>query len=399
MKETAARNKPRDANRRHGKVRVAVPSQTPVGSPPPARDPEDDLPDGGESRSGGDEVGRPAENMQELRHQLKYARVGTGDIAAAFYACTFKVGAKGFTMLIVTCRRSGRWKKALEIFETMRGGGVWGVKPNFYTYSALISVCCNAGACNKAIDIVRDMIYAASSGTDPGIEPDVGIFRVVMTACSRHERHKSVLELHRVMTQGNIPQDEAITTCVLQAFLALSNCRGALDSVHELWAMGAQVDEGLCVGLLGTAAVHEGLQFVVEAFLTLQMGGVEISPELCHPVMVAVRAAGHTEMGMQLLEEMHVAEVAVREETYNELLWTLATNGKCEEALKVGGPSNVSKDFPSLPLSLFSCCWFCLLALLDLGREKLERKDLLSFSPSSAGDRPRIIQGFVGFGV
>lgn len=277
----------------------------------------------------------PAGSMQALRRALKYARVGTGEIAKAIESCSFDIRERGFTMLIVTCRRSGRWRKAMEIFETMRGKVISarGVKPNFYTYSALISVCCNAGACAKAIEIIEEM--TPGLGRDSSVEPDVGIYRAVISACLRFERFKSVLDLHYTMLKRGVPQDEVILLCVMDAFLKFKKWHSAADVMDELHAMGATIPMKHYTNFLSCCAEEGDLDMALEVFLTMQMVGVQPTPAICHQVMIAVRAADQPTIGVELLGEMHREDIDVSLDTYNCLLWTLAAAGQWEQTLKV----------------------------------------------------------------
>ncbi|GMH41415.1 hypothetical protein BSKO_09325 [Bryopsis sp. KO-2023] len=277
----------------------------------------------------------PAGSMQALRRALKYARVGTGEIAKAIESCSFDIRERGFTMLIVTCRRSGRWRKAMEIFETMRGKVIStrGVKPNFYTYSALISVCCNAGACAKAIEIIEEM--TPTLGRDSSVEPDVGIYRAVISACLRFERFKSVLDLHHTMLKRGVPQDVVILLCVLEAFLKFKKWRQAADAMDELHAMGVTIPMKHYTHFMSCCAEDGNLYMALEIFLTMQMADVRPTSAICHQVMLAVRASDQPAIGLELLREMHREDIDVSLDTYNCLLWTLAASGQWEQTLKV----------------------------------------------------------------
>lgn len=277
----------------------------------------------------------PATTMQKLRCMVKRATVGTREIQHIFLTRTFDIRASGFTNLIVMCQKSNEWKKAVEIFETMRDYDWGGVRPNIYSYTALVGVCCASGVPEKAIVVMRDMMAVAASGVDKSLEPDVTIYEKIIKACSRCGRHKLVLEMYWAIVRKQIVINQCILEAVFHGCLHLAKLKDALDRLQDLF-LEYTIDSTMCTTFLEAAAGHESYEFVLDAFLTIQLWGVEVNPEMCEAVMSSIRTAGQPEDGLHLLKEMYTAGIEPTVKTYNALLWTLAAGGQCHQSVEVG---------------------------------------------------------------
>lgn len=96
------------------------------------------------------------------------AKAGTSEVARAIESCTFKPREQAFTALIDLAGRMRDWRKALEVFESMKK--IRGVRPNKYTYSALIAACSSSGEWERALEVFGAMQKAARS--DPHCRPN-----------------------------------------------------------------------------------------------------------------------------------------------------------------------------------------------------------------------------------
>ena len=107
-------------------------------------------------------------DMDTLKAMIQAARPDCGEVRKAILSCTFKPRERAFTRLINMCGRQKESRKATEVFATMRE--CRGLRPNTYTYSALISACSNSGDWDSAVDVFHRMKQAAVS--DPGCRPN-----------------------------------------------------------------------------------------------------------------------------------------------------------------------------------------------------------------------------------
>lgn len=276
----------------------------------------------------------PPDTMQKLRCMLKKATVGTGEIRRIFSMRTFRIGPRGYTNLIVMCQKTSEWKKAIEIFDTMRDYAIGGVRPNIFSYTSLVGVCCASGVPEKAIDVMRDMLAIAASGLDKSLEPDITIYEKIIKACARTGQHKLILEVYWVMTRKKIVLNQYILEAVFQACIHLMKLKEALETLQDLY-LKYTVDSNMCTAFLEAAARNERYDFVLDAFLTIQLWGVAANSEMCEAVMHSIWKLGESEDGLHLLNEMHTAGISITAKTYNALLWTLAAGGQCRQSLEV----------------------------------------------------------------
>lgn len=107
-------------------------------------------------------------DMDTLKAAIQAAKPDCGEVRRAIESSTFKPRERAFTRLINMCGRQKESRKALEVFATMCD--YRGVRPNTYTYSALISACSSAGDWDLAVDVYRRMKAAAAS--DPRCLPN-----------------------------------------------------------------------------------------------------------------------------------------------------------------------------------------------------------------------------------
>lgn len=262
------------------------------------------------------DASRPAENMRMLRHAVKVARPGTGEIARAIESCTFDITERGFTMLIGTCQRSGRCKKAMEIFEAMTGPemATRGILPNFYTYSSLISVCCCAGACSRALQVFESMREDTQlHGTT---EADADVYKRLLCACHKDGRMMDVKMLYESLVENRLPADPELMVCAMEAFAELAEWDRAVCIMDKLHECGTQIPPRSYSRCLAACASHGDLSKTVEVFLSMQLMGVDPSPADCHHVIRAAAAERDVDTCLGLLEEMHKGGIEVSPATY-----------------------------------------------------------------------------------
>lgn len=259
---------------------------------------------------------KPIESMRCLRRVLKAAKTGSGEVVQAIEACTFPLTERGFTMLIVTCRRSGKWKKAVEIFEAMNTPVVSskGVFPNFYTYSSLISVCCNAGAWPRAMLVFREMKEAAREQLE--LSPDAEVYSSLVCALQRGKRMKDAVSVAAEAQEQCLVIDLDGVVAVVSALIELGRVEEALQWADELHGRDGILPAKLYTKILWECANCRDLSTCVEVFLMMQMVGVAPEEASCHEVIRAAAVAKDLGSCTDLLEEMKEGGINVKKETY-----------------------------------------------------------------------------------
>lgn len=261
--------------------------------------------------------GEVSMDMRGLRRALKHIDTENGGVARAIESSTFDLSERGFTMLIVSCRRCGRWRTAMEIFKVMKGDSMRakGVRPNFYTYSSLISVCCSAGACSQALGLYKEMKREAEK--DPSLRPDVEVYSTLIAACHRRHRASNVMDLYDTMQQ-ECP--DAITTktmlCVLEACGDAGFWERGFDMLDMIMDQETAVPSTTYIRLLSSCADQGDVQTAVEVFLAMQMAGVCPDPITCHHMVRAAAAAEDLQACLDLVRSMQHEGVPISLPTF-----------------------------------------------------------------------------------
>lgn len=267
--------------------------------------------------------------MYDLMQRVRLTPVGTGAVRNEIENCQFdpRPGARGFTKMIVACGK-GCWKKALEIFDVMKGEVVasWGVQPNAYTYSAVISVC---AAARKVDEVFRVFNLMKQEGVnDPECRPDAVTYNTVIGACEQAGRYEDVIRMHAEMADLDLEPDRAALVCLLEAQIRGKNWRTAQDVLECMHNKGVAANPKCYADMMSGYAALADQDSALELFLTMQM--VEIDPNLatCRALMRVFAQCGNGEMALDLIEEMESSGFAGDRETYNNLLIALAAGGE-----------------------------------------------------------------------
>lgn len=273
--------------------------------------------------------------MRSLRHILKRAATGTGDVARAIESCTFHLNERGFTMLISACGRSGRWRKALEIFRSMDRKSVVarGVKPNFYVFSSLISVCSKAGACSIAMGVFNEMLREAA--WNPELKPDGQVFEHLMRGLNKQGAHENVINLYYTMVKQRLPASVIVLLFVLEAFVKVADWDQAFKVLDEMHAADLHVPlEAYTLFLVGCAN-YGALDAAVEVFLTMQICGKEPNRSTCLQVIRAAAAASDPDSCLALLNSMWDSGMVIGPPIYSLVVRVLIEHQLWEEAVQL----------------------------------------------------------------
>lgn len=240
------------------------------------------------------------------------------------------VGEKGFTTLIVTCGRMGSWEKAIAIFDSMH---LQGLQPNSYTYGALISVCCSAGECDRALQYFEQM--KACAVRRPECTPDALVYKNLVPECVKHGKFDLVLTLYKEIVAAGIKVDKNTLSSILDSTMRRRRWDVAgrvLDDVHSSDMVLAPKTY---TKLITACADHGDLDDALQFFLVMQMVGLTANTYSCRGLMRAIETAERADMGIELVQGMRQNEIYVSNETYNSLLRVLAKCGEWDELLNL----------------------------------------------------------------
>lgn len=277
-----------------------------------------------------------AEDIKELRKALMLADPGSGKVIKEIEACKFELAERGFTMLIIACKRYGNWRVALEILEAMKGEKMaeQGVRPNFFTYSSLISVCCASGACDQALQLYREMMDLAEN--DSKLKPDETVYNPMIVACHRYHRPADAAALYETVPEEyRVKVCKKSLVCVLECYGAIAKWSKAFETLDVLVRSGVIVPVETYISLLSSCADQKAAGTGVEVFLGMQMAGVCPNSTACHHMALVAAAAEAPEMCLELVRSMQEAGVTASSSTYNCIIPLLCDHEMWDSALEI----------------------------------------------------------------
>lgn len=256
-------------------------------------------------------------SMKELRLKVKAVSVGTGEVARAICECGFTLSERGITTLIVSCARNHQWERAVEVFQAMSCPALAArVKPNFYIYSALISVCCAGGAFQQALDKLGEM--RATAKLDPKLKPDVQLYRILMGSFHAAGRHADVLQLFDMLLEDSVEgYSSQVLLWVLEDAAKGEDWEKAFLVLDKLNELKMDVPQRVYTKLLATCAKRREFEIAIELFLGMQMAGIVPDSFSCHNMIAAAASAEPDgRLCVELLQSMHETKIPVLPCTY-----------------------------------------------------------------------------------
>lgn len=241
-------------------------------------------------------------DMAQLERAILWAATGSGEVSRIISSCAFQPRIQAFTKLITLCGRSGDATKALEVFECMRGYASEQVKPNAYSYSALIFALGNGGMWEEALAAFDEMKIAAK--TDPLCEPSLISYSSAISACERGHRADIAVELYHDMVQAGIQPDRVLFLSLLEVCIKQEdwkNGESILDSMH---GYGLAASNRIYKAFLEKLANESNSEASLELFLTLQMFGQDPDADMCGMLMHCFVNDGRSDFAHDLGQSM-----------------------------------------------------------------------------------------------
>lgn len=274
--------------------------------------------------------------MNSLKRAIMVASAGTGEVRKWIETCTFGPKEPAFTKLIVMCGGLGQWEKAIEVFETMvcpKTEGVAALKPNKYTFSAMISAFSNAGQWGLALQYFDEMKEDARF--DDECKPSRVTYSAVIAACERGGLYTTALGFFHEMLHAGIEPDRATLFCVVEICVKSGTWGQAEEILHELHLKGIPGPAQAYAGFLEHCAAQGDIRKSLSFFMKMQQLGRRAEACTCGGLMLALEAGRLPGVAFQLFEEMVSVGMEVEEGVANSLLRTVVRDGAQEELLSV----------------------------------------------------------------
>lgn len=248
-------------------------------------------------------------DMAQLERAVLWASTGSGEVSRIICSCTFHPRIQAFTKLITLCGRSGDAPKALEVFDCMRRYKANEVKPNAYSYSALIFALSNGGMWEEALGAFTEMKDAAKM--DPFCAPSLISYSSAISACEKGHRADIALELYHEMVQVGIEPDRVLFLSLLEVCIQQEDWENAGNILDSMHGYGFAASTRIYMAFLEKMAKEGNSKDSLELFLTLQMFGKDPDADMCSMLMLCFLNDGRSDLAHELWQSMIHAGVGV----------------------------------------------------------------------------------------
>jgi len=208
-----------------------------------------------------------------------------------------------------------------------------GLKPNAFTYSALISVLAEWREWDRALAILDVMKREAEK--DASCAPNGKTYAKLIAGCEEEGRVDTVFDLYEEMLAMGLESDRLTMVCVLGASMQRGEWDKAKRMLDELHGRGMpaapETYDRFIMNCSGRGAWNEAL----DVFLNMQLVGITPSAYTCAALMRVAETTNRADMGLDLLNEMREGSIPVNSDAFNALLRALARAGDWEQTLRL----------------------------------------------------------------
>jgi pentatricopeptide repeat protein len=208
-----------------------------------------------------------------------------------------------FTSLIQLAGKARQTDKAIIIFEAMKGSK-HGVKPNMYSYTALISALAKVGDWESAERYFGHMKEAAKS--DPDVTPNRVTFSSMISVYEKAKKYDSALRTFEEQLEANIQPDLITYISVLAACqasrekTALRQAVTILEKMHGSNLIGSR---HMYLNLLSACTEH--WEIALDIFRCICRQEMEITPSMYNAVMESLFLGGQKDHAVELAKQAH----------------------------------------------------------------------------------------------
>lgn len=246
-------------------------------------------------------------DMVQLERAVLWATTGSGEVQRVIASCTFQPRIQAFTKLITLCGRTGDAAKAQEVFEAMKLFDSKNVKPNAYSYSALIFALGNGGMWEEALAAFEEMKLAAK--TDPQCQPSLISYSSAISACEKGHRADLAIDLYHAMVGEGIRPDRVVFLSLLEACIQEGDWSNATSMLEVMHSHGFAASSRIYKYFLEELAAHGKSGESLDLFLTLQMFGQDPDAGMCELLLECFAKDGRSDLASHLLKSMHEARI------------------------------------------------------------------------------------------
>jgi len=269
-----------------------------------------------------------ANNIDELKRFV--GMVAPSDVKRVIEQSRIVPREMAYTSLIQMAGKMRQIDKAVAIFEAMKDSK-FDVKPNMYSYTALISAISRIGDWELAEQYFSEM--EALSQRDPTVAPNRVTFSSMIAVYEKAKKFDKAIETFEKQLAANISPDLITYMAVLGACqasrdaVALSRAVDILDSMHESKIVGTPM---MYLNLL--VACENQHATALRVLYSMRKARVELTASMFNSVMQSLFLANEKDLAVKLAEMADKDSVRLNYTFFDSVLKMCADAGDWKSA-------------------------------------------------------------------
>lgn len=257
-----------------------------------------------------------AQNIDELKRFV--TMVDPADVKRVIEQSKMVPREMAYTSLIQMAGKMRQVQKAVAIFEAMTDSK-HAVKPNMYSYTALISALARVGDWELAEKYFSEMTRRAE--TDPSVAPNCVTFSSMISVYEKAGKFDAAIQLYERQIEAKIQPDLITYVSVLGA------CKGAGDEkaleraaeiIEDMHASDLTATSTTYLSLLGACESHP--QIALRVLRSITMRRLDITPSIYNAVMHALYKGGLKDEAVELAKRAGRASVRLNHVFFDSVI-------------------------------------------------------------------------------
>ena len=257
-----------------------------------------------------------AQNIDELKRFV--SMVNPADVKRVIEQSKMVPREMAYTSLIQMAGKMRQVQKAVAIFEAMNGSK-HAVKPNMYSYTALISALARVGDWKLAEKYFSEM--TARAETDPSVAPNCVTFSSMISVYEKAGKFDLAIQLYERQIKAKIQPDLITYMSVLGA------CKGsgeekmlerAAEIIEDMHASDLTATSTTYLAVMGACESHPQIALRILQGMTKRR--VDITPGIYNAVMHALYNGGLKDDAVELAKRADRASVRLNHVFFDSVI-------------------------------------------------------------------------------
>lgn len=260
-----------------------------------------------------------AMSMEDLKQYVM--QVDASDVKTVIQQALFSPRQMAFTSLMQIAGKSKQTDKAVAIFEAMKEIGT--MKPNTFSYTALISALARVGDWERAEMYFQEMKKIAR--TDTTVSPNRVTFSSMISVYDKANKFDMAMKTYKEQLDSNIQPDLITYASILTACQRAGSLKNAVEIVEAMHANGLLGPLQLYHNLLGECA--DDWETALEIFCRMQSAGITVNAATFNLVVKALLAGSQKDHAVSLMKRADEIDVKLGATFYEAVLGMCSDQG------------------------------------------------------------------------